>query len=68
MLIEYKHVNIDQIDGKRVLTDVDFHVSDGEFVYIIGRVGSGKSSLLKSLYNEIDIYEATRQKYLVKTC
>lgn len=64
MLIEYKHVNIDQIDGKRVLTDVDFHVSDGEFVYIIGRVGSGKSSLLKSLYNEIDIYEADKAEVL----
>jgi len=64
MLIEYKHVNIDQTDGKRVLTDVDFHVSDGEFVYIIGRVGSGKSSLLKSLYNEIDIYEADKAEVL----
>ena len=45
MLINYKQVNIEQVDGKTVLTGVDFHVSNSEFVYIIGRVGSGKSSL-----------------------
>ena len=60
MLINYKQVNIEQVDGKTVLTGVDFHVSNSEFVYIIGRVGSGKSSLLKSLYNELDIFEADK--------
>lgn len=64
MLIEFRKVNIDQTDGKRILTDVDFHVSEGEFVYLIGRVGSGKSSLLKSLYNELDIYEAEKATVL----
>lgn len=58
MLINYKQVNIEQADGKLVLKDVNFHVDDGEFVYIIGKVGSGKSSLLKTIYNELDIYEA----------
>ena len=58
MLIEYKKANIDQIDGKRVLTEADFHVDDGEFVYIIGRVGSGKSSLLKTFYNELPVADA----------
>jgi cell division transport system ATP-binding protein len=58
MLIEYKDATIVQADGKTVLTKVDFHVDDGEFVYIIGRVGSGKSSLLKTIYNELDIEEA----------
>jgi cell division transport system ATP-binding protein len=56
MLIEYKNVNIYQAD-KLVLTNVDFHVDKGEFVYIIGKVGSGKSSLLKTIYSELDIYE-----------
>ena len=46
MIIEYKHTNIYQLDGRAILTDVNFEVGDGEFVYIIGRVGSGKSSLL----------------------
>ena len=50
MLIDYKKANIYQLDGALVLHDVDFHVDEGEFIYIIGRVGSGKSSLLKTLY------------------
>ena len=58
MLIEYKKANIYQQDGTPVLHDVDFHVDEGEFIYIIGRVGSGKSSLLKTLYFELDIDEA----------
>ncbi len=56
MFIEYKNVNIYQGD-KLVLGGVDFHVDEGEFVYIIGHVGSGKSSLLKTLYCELDIGE-----------
>lgn len=58
MLIDFKNVNIYQIDGTPVLHDVNFHVDDGEFIYIIGRVGSGKSSLLKTLYFELDVDEA----------
>ena len=58
MLIDYKKANIYQQDCTPVLHDVDFHVDEGEFIYIIGRVGSGKSSLLKSLYFELDIDEA----------
>lgn len=58
MLIDYKKANIIQQDGTLVLQDVDFHVDEGEFIYIIGRVGSGKSSLLKTLYFELDLNEA----------
>lgn len=54
MLINYKNANIYQED-KLVLGGVDLTVSDGELVYIIGAVGSGKSSLLKSFYCELDI-------------
>ena len=54
MLIEYKNVNVYQED-KCILTGVDFHVDEGEFVYIIGKVGSGKSALLKTFYCELDI-------------
>jgi cell division transport system ATP-binding protein len=64
MLIEYKNVNIFQADGKPVLTGVDFHVDKGEFVYIIGRVGSGKSSLLKTIYQELDIQSADKAEVL----
>ncbi|MBR1932273.1 MAG: ATP-binding cassette domain-containing protein [Prevotella sp.] len=58
MLIDYKNAKIIQTDGEAILTDVNFHVDEGEFVYIIGRVGSGKSSLLKTIYKELDIEEA----------
>lgn len=55
MFIEYKNVSIYQ-DDVCVLDNVNFHVDEGEFIYIIGHVGSGKSSLLKTLYCELDIY------------
>ena len=58
LLISYKNANIYQRHGIRVLKEVNFHVEEGEFVYIIGRVGSGKSSLLRTLYFELDMDEA----------
>lgn len=54
MLIDYEKVNVYQEDTP-VLKDVDFHVDEGEFIYIIGKVGSGKSSLLKTFYCELDL-------------
>ena len=61
MLIDYKQVKIYQQE-KLILDQVDFHVEEGEFVYIIGKVGSGKSSLLKTLYCELDIYQDEAEK------
>lgn len=61
MLIDYKNVNVYQQDCI-VLKDVNFCVSKGEFVYIIGKVGSGKSSLLKSIYCELDLYKDECEK------
>ncbi len=56
MFIEYKNVGICQ-DDVCVLEGVNFHVDEGEFIYIIGHVGSGKSSLLKTIYCELDIHD-----------
>ncbi len=64
MLIEYKNATICQQDGEEVLKGIDFHADKGEFVYIIGKVGSGKSSLLKSFYQELDIDEADEARVL----
>lgn len=54
MLIQLKDTNICQKD-KTVLENIEFHVDENEFVYIIGKVGSGKSSLLKTLYGELPL-------------
>jgi len=56
LLIDYHQVDICH-DELVVLEHVDLQVRKGEFVYIIGKVGSGKSSLLKSLYAEVPIIE-----------
>lgn len=68
MLIEYKHVDIYQ-EVQEVLADVTFSIDEGEFVYIIGKVGSGKSSLIKTLYGELPIHsgEATVMEYDMMT-
>lgn len=41
--------------GELILSDVNLEIREGEFVYLIGRVGSGKSSLLKTLYAELQL-------------
>jgi cell division transport system ATP-binding protein len=42
-----------------ILEDVSFEVSKGEFVYLIGKTGTGKSSLLKTLYGELPLKKGT---------
>ncbi len=54
MLIDYQNVDIQQQEHE-VLTNIDFKLSEGEFVYLIGKVGSGKTSLLKTFYGELNI-------------
>ena len=54
VLIKYKGVRVSQ-DFDTVLRGVDLELCEGSFVYIIGKVGSGKSSLLKTMYAELDI-------------
>lgn len=53
-LIVYKHVEICQ-DEQIVLKDVNLSVSSGEMIYLLGRVGSGKSSFMKTIYGELPI-------------
>ena len=51
-IIEFKRVDILQ-KTNIIFQDINFKISAGEFIYIIGKTGSGKSSLLKSLYAEL---------------
>lgn len=61
MLIDYQKANIYQADDN-VLRNINFQVDEGQFVYVIGKVGSGKSSLLKSLYCEVDFFKDDADK------
>ena len=64
MLIDYKNVNIVQDGNLVVLKEVNLQVKEGDFVYIIGKVGAGKSSLLKTLYCELDHYSPEKAEVL----
>lgn len=53
-IINYKNVDIARAE-RIVLEQVNFSMRAGEFCYLVGRVGSGKSSLMKTLYGEVPI-------------
>lgn len=55
-IIDLKHVNIYQ-SSTLILSDVNLTVTKGEFVYLVGKTGTGKSSLLKTLYGDIPLKE-----------
>ena len=55
-VISLKNVNIYQGESL-ILQDVNFTVERGEFVYLVGKTGTGKSSLLKTLYGELPLRE-----------
>lgn len=44
-------------EGRVILSDVNLEVKQGEFIYVIGKTGSGKSSLLKTLYADLELKE-----------
>jgi cell division transport system ATP-binding protein len=52
-IVELKNADIYQGDSL-ILSDVNITVSRGEFVYLVGKTGTGKSSLLKTLYGDLD--------------
>jgi cell division transport system ATP-binding protein len=58
--ISYHNVEIRQQETI-VLEEVDLKIKQGEFVYLIGKVGSGKSSLLKTMYGELDIHSGSAE-------
>lgn len=59
VLLQYKNVDIIRGESLIVLKDVSFQVERGDLVYIVGKVGSGKSSLLQTIYAETPIHGGT---------
>ncbi len=57
-VVSIQHANIYQGDSL-ILQDVNFTVNKGEFVYLVGKTGTGKSSLLKTLYGELQLKEGS---------
>lgn len=57
-VLEIRNANIYQGDSL-ILSNVNISVSKSEFVYLVGKTGTGKSSLLKTLYGELSLKEGT---------
>src|SRR6187549_1443333 len=53
-IIELNNVNIYQ-SGNLILSNVNISVDKGEFVYLVGKTGTGKSSLLKTMYGDLEL-------------
>ena len=53
-VLSLKNVTITQ-EGKTILSDINLEVNHGEFIYIIGKTGSGKSSFMKTLYADLPL-------------
>lgn len=68
ILVEFINADIYQQDVL-VLSDVNINIHAGEFVYLMGKVGSGKSTFLKSLYHEVPVQsgEARVMEYDMRT-
>jgi len=63
LIVDYKKVEVTRAE-KVVLRGVDFSLSEGEFCYLVGRVGSGKSSLMKTMYADVPIASADKAEVL----
>jgi cell division transport system ATP-binding protein len=53
-ILSLRDVNIYQ-SGNKIISDINLNVNSGEFIYIIGKTGSGKSSFMKTLYGDLPL-------------
>ncbi len=58
-IVKLSNADIRQQDGSLVLEDIHFTVGEGEFTYLIGKTGSGKSSLLKTIYASLPLVKGS---------
>jgi len=54
IIAKFERVDLER-EGNTILSDINITIREGEFIYLIGKVGSGKSTFLKSFYREIPI-------------
>lgn len=62
-VINYCNVNIERAE-KTVLKNINLAVESGEFCYLVGRVGSGKSSLMKTMYADVPVVSGDKAEVL----
>ena len=58
-LVSIENLNI-ELSEKKILTDINFHIKKGEMTFLIGKTGSGKTTLIKSLYGDISINNSNK--------
>lgn len=63
IIVHYKDVEVERAE-KSVLKNVNFSLSKGEFHYLVGRVGSGKSSLLKTMYADVEVRSGSKAEVM----
>ncbi len=63
VIVEYRDVDIERA-AKNVIKGATFSLSKGEFHYLVGRVGSGKSSLMKTMYADVPVSHAEKADVL----
>jgi cell division transport system ATP-binding protein len=61
-LVDYSNVQLNREENS-ILRDVSLTINRGDFLYIIGKVGSGKSTLMKSMYAELPIKEGSARVF-----
>ena len=59
VIVKLHNAHIRQQDGSIVLNNISLNIGEGEFAYLIGKTGSGKSSLLKTLYGALPLEDGT---------
>ena len=56
LFLDFKNVEIQQQENL-ILSNINLSIKKGEFVYFVGKTGSGKSSLLKAIYGDVSIHK-----------